>query len=238
MDNFLSLLSFGPDGWGDQLAAGTWMTIRLAVATVPFGLVLGFFIALAKVSERRWLRFIGETYTTVFRGLPELLTLFIIYYGGQVLLQRVVSLVAPNAQVEVNSFVAGMFALGMVFAAYASEAFVGAIRAIGKGQFEAGDALGMRRATTWFVVVLPQLIRLSLPALGNLWLVLLKDTSLVSVIALNDLLRMTNIAVGATKQPFFFYLVALLIYLALSIISSIGLSKLETRFGRGYGAAR
>lgn len=238
MDSYLSLLSFGPDGWGDQLAAGTWMTIRLAVATVPFGLVLGFFVALAKVSERRWLRFIGETYTTVFRGLPELLTLFIIYYGGQVLLQRVVSLVAPNAQVEVNSFVAGMFALGMVFAAYASEAFVGAIRAIGKGQFEAGDALGMRRATTWFVVVLPQLIRLSLPALGNLWLVLLKDTSLVSVIALNDLLRMTNIAVGATKQPFFFYLVALLIYLALSIISSIGLSKLETRFGRGYGAAR
>ena len=238
MDSFLSLLSFGPDGWGDQLAAGTWMTIRLAVATVPFGLVLGFFIALAKVSDRRWLNFIGETYTTVFRGLPELLTLFIIYYGGQVLLQRVVSLVAPDAQVEVNSFVAGMFALGMVFAAYASEAFVGAIRAIGKGQFEAGDALGMRRATTWFVVVLPQLIRLALPAIGNLWLVLLKDTSLVSVIALNDLLRMTNIAVGATKQPFFFYLVALLIYLALSIISSIGLSKLETRFGRGYGAAR
>jgi polar amino acid transport system permease protein len=238
MDNLFSLLSFGPDGWGDDLAAGTWMTIRLAVATVPFGLVLGFFIALAKVSERRWLNFIGETYTTVFRGLPELLTLFLLDYGGQVLLQRVVSLVAPNAQVEVNSFVAGMFALGMVFAAYASEAFVGAIRAVGKGQFEAGDALGMRRATTWFVVVLPQLIRLSLPALGNLWLVLLKDTSLVSVIALNDLLRMTNIAVGATKQPFFFYLVALLIYLVLSIISSIGLSKLETRFGRGYGAAR
>ena len=238
MDNFLSLLSFGPDGWGDQLAAGTWMTIRLAVSTLPFGLVLGFFIALAKVSERWWLSAVGEIYTTVFRGLPELLTLFIIYYGGQVLLQRLVGLVAPDAQVGVNSFVAGMFALGMVFAAYASEAFVGAIRAIGKGQFEAGDALGMRRATTWFVVVLPQLIRLSLPALGNLWLVLLKDTALVSVIALNDLLRMTNIAVGATKQPFFFYLVALLIYLALSIISSIGLSKLETRFGRGYGAAR
>lgn len=238
MQDLLSLLSFGPDGWGDQLAAGTWMTIRLALATLPFGLALGFFIALAKVSERWWLSAIGEVYTTIFRGLPELLTLFIIYYGGQVLLQRLVGLVAPDAQVGVNSFVAGMFALGMVFAAYASEAFVGAIRAIGKGQFEAGDALGMRRATTWIVVVLPQLIRLSLPALGNLWLVLLKDTALVSVIALNDLLRMTNIAVGATKQPFFFYLVALLIYLALSIISSIGLSKLETRFSRGYGAAR
>lgn len=238
MDSLFSLLSFGEGGWGNQLLAGTWMTVRLALATVPFGLVLGFFVALAKVSDRRWLRFIGEVYSTVFRGLPELLTLFIIYYGGQMLLQKVVGLLLPEVRVEVNSFVAGMFALGMVFAAYASEAFVGAIRAIGKGQFEAGDALGMRRSLTWFVVVLPQLIRLTLPALGNLWLVLLKDTSLVSVIALNDLLRTTSIIVGATKEPFFFYAVALLIYLVLSIISTIGLGKLEQRFGRGYGAAR
>jgi polar amino acid transport system permease protein len=238
MEGLFSLLSFGEGGWGNQLLAGTWMTVRLALATVPFGLVLGFFVALAKVSDRRWLNFIGEVYSTVFRGLPELLTLFIIYYGGQILLQKVVGFVLPGVRVEVNSFVAGMFALGMVFAAYSSEAFVGAIRAIGKGQFEAGDALGMRRSVTWFVVVLPQLIRLTLPALGNLWLVLLKETSLVSVIALNDLLRTTSIIVGATKEPFFFYAVALLIYLVLSIISTIGLGQLEQRFGRGYGAAR
>jgi len=238
MEALFAQLSFGPDGWGDELAAGAWMTVRLAVVTLPFGLVLGFLIALAKVGDRRWLNWLGEIYTTVFRGLPELLTLFIIYYGGQILLQKAVALVAPDAEVGVSSFVAGMIALGMVFAAYASEAFVSAIRAIGKGQFEAGDALGMRRATTWIVVVLPQLFRLALPAIGNLWLVLLKETSLVSVIALNDLLRTTNIIVGATKQPFFFFLVALLIYLVLSIVSSYGLSRLEARFGRGYGLAR
>lgn len=238
MEELFGLLSFGPGGWGDQLVAGTWMTIRLAVATVPFGLVLGFFVALAKVSERRWLNFIGEVYSTVFRGLPELLTLFIIYYGGQILLQKIGGLFVANARIEVSSFVAGMIALGMVLAAYSSEAFVGAIRSIGRGQFEAGDALGMRRSITWVVVVLPQIIRLTLPALGNLWLVLLKDTSLVSVIALNDLLRTTSIIVGATKQPFFFFTVALLIYLVLSIISTYGLGKLEQRFGRGYGAAR
>ena len=234
MENFLSLISFGPGGWGELILAGTWMTIRLALATVPFGLVLGFFIALAKLSERKWLSFIGEAYTTIFRGLPELLTLFIIYYGGQMLLQKAVGLVS-DARVEVSSFAAGMIALGMVFAAYSSEAFVGAFRAIGRGQFEAGDALGLSRLKTWILVILPQLIRLALPAIGNLWLVLLKDTSLVSVIALTDLLRQTSIIVGVTKQPFAFYAFACLIYLVLSIISSIGIGVLERRLGRGYG---
>jgi polar amino acid transport system permease protein len=220
VDGLFALLSFGEGGWGQQLLAGTWMTVRLALATVPFGLVLGFFVALAKVSDRRWLTFIGEVYSTVFRGLPELLTLLIIYYGGQILLQKAIALFVEDARVEVNSFVAGMFALGLVFAAYSSEAFVG------------------RRSVTWLVVVLPQLIRLTLPALGNLWLVLLKDTALVSVIALNDLLRTTSIIVGATKEPFFFYSVALLIYLVLSIISTIGIGQLERHFGRGFGATR
>lgn len=231
----LSLLSFGPDGWGDELAAGAWLTIRLALATVPFGLVLGFLVALAKISRSWPLRALGEAYSTVFRGLPELLTLFIIYYGGQMLLQAVVSQLF-DTQVEVNAFVAGMIALGVVFAAYASEAFVGAFRAIGKGQFEAATALGMPRFHAWMLVVMPQLIRLALPAIGNLWLVLLKETSLVSVIALTDLLRQTNIAVGATKEPFFFYFVACMVYLAMSLVSAGIISLFETRLGRGYGA--
>jgi len=237
MGHLLSLLSFGPDGWGDELLAGLVVTIELAVATVPFGLVLGFLVALAKINRNWALSALGEAYTTVFRGLPELLTLFIIYYGGQILLQKLIGLFG-DVVVEVNSFVAGMFALGMVFAAYSSEAFVGAFRAIGRGQFEAGDALGLSRLVTWRLIVLPQLVRLALPAIANLWLVLLKDTSLVSVIALPDLLRQTNIAVGVTKQPFFFFAVACLIYLVLSIVSSIGISAIERRLGRGFGAAR
>lgn len=237
MDNLFALLSFGPDGWGDELLAGLLVTIELAVATVPFGMVLGFLVALAKISSNRLLNALGETYTTVFRGLPELLMLFIIYYGGQMLLQKFVALFSDTA-VEVNSFVAGMIALGMVFAAYVSESFVGAFRAIGRGQFEAGDALGLRRLITWRLVILPQLVRLALPAIANQWLVLLKETSLVSVIALPDLLRQTNIAVGVTKQPFFFFAVACLIYLVLSIVSSIGIAAIERRLGRGFGAAR
>ncbi len=95
--DLIRLLSFGPDGWGDELAAGTWLTIRLAVATLPFGLLLGLLVALAKRSHIRALRVVGNAYTTVFRGLPELLTIFIVYFGGQILLQRIVEFVSPAA---------------------------------------------------------------------------------------------------------------------------------------------
>lgn len=237
MEDSLALLQFGPQGWGDELAAGTWLTIRLALATLPFGVAVGFLIALAKNSERRWLIVGGNAFTTIFRGLPELLTLFIVYYGGQVLVQRIVHLFADR-HFEVSSFVAGLLALGLVFAAYASEVFLGAFRGIGRGQYEAAQALGLRRFATMRFIILPQLIRLALPGLANLWLVLLKDTSLVSVIALDDLLRKANIAVGATKQPFLFYFVALMIYLALSIVSSIGIVGIERWSERGIRRAR
>ncbi|MEZ5839460.1 MAG: ABC transporter permease [Hyphomicrobiales bacterium] len=232
MSELFGLLQFGSNGWADEIAAGTWLTIRLAVATVPFGLVLGLAVALAKNSSSRLLVFLGNVFTTVFRGLPELLTLFIVYYGGQILLQKIVALFA-DTYVEVSSFVAGMVALGVVFAAYASEVFLAALRAISKGQIEAARALGLSRFLTLRLVIVPQLWRYALPGIGNLWLVLLKDTSLVSVIALDDLLRQTKVAVGATKEPFFFYLVACLIYLALSIVSSVFLVAMEKRANRG-----
>jgi polar amino acid transport system permease protein len=230
----LGLLGFGPDGWGDELAAGAWLTIRLALATLPFGLAIGLTAALARNSRRPWLRLPGNIFTTIFRGLPELLTLLLVYFGGQVLLSRIASLVS-GGQVEVSAFVAGLVALGLVFSAYASEVFLGALRAINRGQFEAAYALGLRRPTVFRLVILPQLVRLALPGLANLWLVLLKDTSLVSVIALNDLLRETSVAVRATKEPFLFYLVACLIYLAMSMVSSVGIARIERWSERGMG---
>jgi polar amino acid transport system permease protein len=126
-----------------------------------------------------------------------------------------------------------MIALGFVFAAYASEVFAAAFNGIPKGQWEGAAAIGLHRLQTMRLVILPQLIRLALPGLANLWLLLLKDTALVSVIALNDLLRMTANAVGHTKQPFFFYLVACLIYLIFSIVSSFGIGAIERWSERG-----
>jgi polar amino acid transport system permease protein len=236
LEHLLGLLSFGPDGWGDEIAAGAWLTIRLAVATLPFGLVVGFLVALAKDSGTRWLTIPGNIFSTIFRGLPELLTLFIVYYGGQALLAQIVGLFSEEP-VEVSGFVAGLVALGLVFAAYASEVFFAALRAIGRGQYEAAHALGLKPLATLQLVIAPQIVRLALPGLANLWLVLLKDTSLVSVIALNDLLRETSVAVGATKEPFFFYLVALLIYLAFSLVSSIGIVAIERWSERGLRRA-
>jgi polar amino acid transport system permease protein len=234
--DLLRLLSFGPDGWGDELLQGTWLTIRLALATVPFGLALGFLVALAKRSPNRYLRAFGNAYTTVFRGLPELLTIFIVYFGGQIALQRIVGMFS-GATVEVNGFIAGMVALGVVFSAYASEVFLGAFNNITRGQYEAAYALGLRPATTLRLVIIPQLVRLALPGLANLWLILLKDTSLVSVIALDDLLRKTGLAVRVTKEPFLFFGVACLIYLALSMISSIGIVAIERWANRGLRRA-
>ncbi len=233
MTDLFSLLAWGPDGWGDEIAQGTWLTIRLALATLPFGLVVGFLVALARDWEAsRVLRPIANGFTTVFRGLPELLTLFIVYYGGQILLQRIVGLVS-NATVDISGFVAGMTALGLVFAAFASEVFLGALRAIPRGQREAALSLGLSPFKTLRLVIFPQLWRYALPGIANLWLVLLKDTALVSVIALNDLLRMTNVAVGATREPFFFYLFACLIYLTLSVVSGFGIVAVERWAAKG-----
>ena len=228
----LQLLSFGDGGWGDELLAGFTVTITLALATLPFGLVMGLLIALAQISEEPSLRRAARIYTTIFRGLPELLTIFIVFYGGQMALQALVSRFTDE-YVEVNAFAAGMLALGLVFSAYASEVFLSAFRGIPAGQWEGAAALGLSRFATFRLVILPQLIRLSIGGLGNLWLILTKETSLVSVIALDELLRQTSVAVGVTKQPILFYSVACAIYLGLSLVSSRGLVLIERRVNRG-----
>ncbi|GGB41864.1 ABC transporter permease [Roseibium aquae] len=233
MEEALTLISFGPDGWGDEIARGVLITISLAIATLPFGLFLGFVIALAKQSEEPSLRMAANIYTTIFRGLPELLTLFLVYYGVQIGLQELVKLLGFDVFIEVNSFAAGMVALALVFSSYASEAFLSAFRGIPKGQYEGGHALGLSRGQTMRLVVFPQLIRLALPALGNLWLILLKETALVSVIGLSDLVRQSGIAARVTKEPFLFFGIACLIYLVLAMISSVGLTRIEAWSKRG-----
>jgi polar amino acid transport system permease protein len=234
--SWLGPLSLGPEGWGDELLHGAWLTIRLAAATLPFGLVLGLFVAIAKNSHRWPLRAAGDAFTTVFRGLPELLTIFIVYYGGQLILQSVSGYFTDEA-VTLNGFVAGMIALGVVFAAYSSEVLLGAFRAVPAGQYEGAAALGLQPWPTFRIVILPQLVRLALPGIANLWLVLLKDTSLVSVIALEDLMREAQIAVGRTKQPFLIYGAACILYLIMSIVSSFGIAAIERWSERGKVAA-
>ncbi|WP_293865178.1 ABC transporter permease [uncultured Alsobacter sp.] len=234
MDRILTLLSWGNQGWLDELASGALVTISLALATLPFGLALGLIMALVKRSDSRVLRAFGTIYTTVFRGVPELLTLYIVYFGLQLGMRRLWTGLGLPGTVEMPAFVAGMIALGLVLAAFSCEVWIGALNAIHKGQREGAYALGLNKAQTFRLVVFPQLIRVALPGLGNNWMVLLKETSLISVIALPDLMFWTGRANVVTKEPFLFFGVACLIYLAFSLVSAGGIEALERRANRGF----
>ncbi len=231
MQSVWTLLSWGPEGWLDDIFYGVFITVSLAVATLPLGMAMGFVVALAKKSDEPTLRLAGNIYTTIFRGLPELLTLFLVYYGVQIGLQNLVRLVNPAATIEVNSFVSGMVALGVVLSSYASEVFLSAFRAIPRGQYEGGYSIGLSGFQTMRLIVMPQLVRIALPGLANLWLVLLLNTALVSAIGLSDILRQAGIAARVTREPFVFFGLAALLYLSLAIISSIGIRQVERAVG-------
>jgi polar amino acid transport system permease protein len=234
----LELFAFGDTGWGDELLKGFGVTVALAVVTLPIGILLGFLIALASMSKHAALRRFGIGYTTVFRGIPELLTLFTVYNGAALILNRIAKLANPDAGfVELSPFVAGVVSLSLVFGAFAAEVLRGAFQALDKGQVEAGLAVGMRRSDVFRRVKLPQVWRFALPGLGNLWVNLVKDTALVSIISLNDLMRMTSVAVGFTKKPFTFFLAACLAYWVICALSEVVAAKLETRANRGIRRA-
>jgi polar amino acid transport system permease protein len=200
---------------------------------LPFGLALGLGIALMARSQNIALRWIATVYTTVFRGVPELLTLYLVYFGAQIALQQLFAAMGWEG-FRISPFIAGMVALGLVLAAFSSEVWVGALNSIQKGQREAGAALGLSKLQTFRLIVFPQLLRVALPGLGNNWMVLLKETSLVSVITLPDLMFITARANVVTKEPFLFFGLAMLIYLCFSLISAWGLEKAEARANRGF----
>lgn len=234
----LELFAYGDAGWGDELVAGLGVTITLAIVSLPVGLMLGFAAAGCALSPLRPLKVLGTGYTTVMRGLPELLTLFVVYNGLGLLINSIMTSMNPDsAGFELSPFIAGIVALGLVFGAFSGEVLRGAFQSLSIGQIEAGRAVGMRPRQIFFRIKLPQVWRFALPGLGNLWINLLKDTALVSVIALDDLMRMTKIAVGVTKQPFLFYLSACCIYWAMSFLSEVVLAKMEQRANRGIKRA-
>ncbi len=220
-------------GFGPQLWEGTLITLELAIASLLLGLVLGLLGASAKLSSFGPARALATAYTTVIRGIPELLTVLIIYFGATTVLMGIASWFGYDEYIEISPFAAGVTALGFTFGAYATEVFRGAMMAIPGGQREAGLVLGMSRVRIFMRITLPQVWRLALPGLGNLFLVLLKDTALVSVIGLEDIMRKANVAVGFTKEPFLFYMTAAFIYLALTIVSMVGIHYLEKRANRG-----
>ena len=220
-------------GFGAQLAAGTLVTAGLAVASLAGGLILGIAGAAARMSRGRLLRAAAQAYTTAIRGVPELLVVLIVYFGASAAIGRVAGLFGATGFFELNPFLAGVSALSLTFGAYATEVLRGAFLAVPPGQAETAYALGLSRLRTFRHVLLPQVWRSALPGLGNLFLVLLKDTSLVSVVGLDELMRKSTIAVSYTREPFTFYVAAALIYLAMTAFSMAAIQALERRAGRG-----
>ena len=223
-------------GFGPALAAGTLMTVKLALSALCLGLVLGLLGALAKTSPLKPLRWIGGSYSTIVRGVPELLWVLFIYFGSVSLMSQLGDLLGMPG-LELSAFAAGVIALGLCFGAYATEVFRGALLAIPKGHREAGMALGLSKGRIFSRLVLPQMWRIALPGLGNLFMILMKDTALVSVIGLEEIMRQAQNGVTTTKEPFTFYMVAAFIYLGLTIIAMTGMHFMEKRAARGFARA-
>jgi polar amino acid transport system permease protein len=209
-----SLLSLGAGGWGDELFYGALNTIGLAFTAVPIGLAGGLVLGFARAAQESTLRLAANLLSSVFRGLPELLTILLVYILGQRLLNAAAVFVGGTAQ-DISIFWTGVAALSMVFAAYASEVFLGSLRALRETHLQAAAALGLGPIVTLRFITLPEIFRLSAPGLSNLWLSLLKQTSLMSVFGYDDLLHSGYVAASSTGERIFFYSVVFALYLLL-----------------------
>lgn len=220
---------FDLQGFGALLLSGAVVTIKIALTSLAIGLVFGILGATAKLSNVWILRKLATIYTSTMRGIPELLLVLFIYYGGSMLVLQLIDYFNYDGQINVNAFWSGVAALSLAFGAYATETFRMALQEIPVGQKEAAEAIGMRPLQIFFRVTLPQVWQLALPGLGNLFLVLLKDTALVSVITLQDLMYFASRAAQSTQQPFTFYLAAAMIYLGMTVVVTGIMMWLEWR---------
>jgi len=220
-------------GYGGLLLDGFKLTVLVGVASMALAIALGLIGATAKLTPSATIRWLAATYTTVVRGVPELVMILLVYYGVPTLIQDIATAFGHDVRVDINSFVAGVATIGFIYGAFNTEVFRGAYLAVPRGQVEAAYACGMSRWRTAWRVTLPQMWRYALPGLGNVWMVLLKATALISVIELHELMRASQVAAQATREPFTFYLIAALMYLALTIVSMQVQQWLEARANRG-----
>jgi arginine/ornithine transport system permease protein len=221
-------------GYGPSLLEGVALTIEAALLSLIVAMALGALGALAKTSRSPVAQGVAGVYTTLIRGVPDLVLMLLIFFGGQMMVNQIAEAVGYEDFIEISAFTAGVVTIGFIYGAYMTETFRGAILAVPPGQLEAGQAFGMSRWQVFREILLPQTIRYALPGFGNNWLVLLKTTALLSVLGLDDVLRKASLAAGATRQPFTFYLAVALIYLLLTTVSTVLLTWAERRSERPY----
>lgn len=225
-------------GYLFSILHGTWLTFQVALGSLAVAMVLGLMGAAAKLSPQTSLRWLGVSYSTLIRGVPDLVLMLLIFYGGQIGLNAALEAMGSDSYIDINPFIAGVWTIGFIYGAYMTETFRGAILAIPKGQAEAGLAFGMSPARVFFTITLPQMVRLALPGFTNNWLVLLKSTALVSLLGLKDLTYLAKQAGAAARgtipnAPLVFMALAAVLYLVLSSISLIALRQVERRYSVG-----
>jgi arginine/ornithine transport system permease protein len=224
-------------GYGPSIIEGTILTLEVSAVSLLFAMTLGMIGALAKLSSYPPLKIIAQLYTTIIRGIPDLVLMLLIFFGGQVFINQAGAALGYDQYIDINPFIAGIMTIGFIFGAYMTETFRGAILAVSKGQIEAGRAYGMSTFLVFRRVTLPQMVRHAIPGFGNNWLVLVKTTALVSIIGLDDMVRKAGLAAGATRKPFTFYLVVAINYLLITTVSIYILKYLERRYSVGVRRA-
>lgn len=236
LEGYLPFILKGPATGAEAWRSGMVLTVLVAFLSLLMSVVLGMLGAAAKLSDSRIANGIANVYTTIIRGVPDLVLMTLLFFGGQIAV-NVVAEALGLGYIDVNAFFAGVITIGFIFGAYMTETFRGAILAVPRGEIEAGYAYGMTAGQVFFRITLPAMVRHALPGFGNNWLVLAKTTALVSVIGLHDMVFNAGQAGGATRKPFTFYLVVALLYLAITGVSDIGLRWLDRRYSAGVRRA-
>lgn len=228
-------------GYGPRLIEGAGVTIQLAVLSLILAIILGLLTASAKMSRSWFAHRLATLYTTLIRGVPDLVLMMLFFFGGQMGVNMVTDWLYYAFDIDIfvniNAFVAGVVTIGLIFGAYMGETFRGAFMAVDNGQIEAGKAYGMSDGLVFRRIRFPQMMRHALPGLSNNWMVLLKTTALVSVIGLSDMVRVAAEASKATREPFTFMIIVALIYLLIASVSEWIFARLQKRYNIGYGEA-
>jgi arginine/ornithine transport system permease protein len=224
-------------GYGPSIFQGAILTIEIAFLSLFLAVALGLLGAVAKLSQNRLANGLATAYTTLIRGVPDLVLMLLIFFGGQMLMNNLSDWLYEQYDIDVffniNEFVAGVVTIGFIFGAYMAETFRGAFQSVERGQIEAGKAYGMSNLQIFRRIMFPQMMRHALPGLGNNWQVLLKTTALVSIIGLADMVRLASEAAKAVHEPFTFFIPVAGVYLALTAISEWVIKRLEARYSVG-----
>lgn len=230
----MAITGFEENGWGPLILSAALTTLLLSLVAMMVGAVVGSGVAAAKLSSRRPVRWLGDSYSVLFRGIPELLIIYLFYFGGSGLITQVGKLFGADGFIEVPPFLIGALAIGLISASYQAEVYRAGRLALSQGEIEAAQAIGMPKWRILQRIMLPQIVRYALPGLSNVWQMSLKDSALVSVTGIVELMRASQVAAGSTRQYFTFYLIGGTCYLVLTILSNTAFKRAEKRLGRAH----